>query len=107
MADLLKSGATMTDLACPACASPLFRLKNGDLWCEKDKKKVVVVKEGEEQKIAGTTALSSLEVTLMQKIQEIQKQMECEKDPEKLQKLGSTLTGLLQNLEMARRINKT
>ena len=107
MAELLKSGATMTDLACPACASPLFRLKNGELWCEKDQKKVVVVKEGEEPKLAGAAALNSLEATLTVKIQQIQKQMECEKDPEKLQKLGSTLTGLLQNLEMTRRIKKT
>ena len=107
MAELLKSGATMTDLACPACASPLFRLKNGELWCEKDQKKVVVVKEGEEPKFAGTATLNSLEATLTIKIQQIQKQMECEKDPEKLQKLGNTLTGLLQNLEMTKRIKKT
>ncbi|HDO41444.1 MAG TPA: hypothetical protein ENH03_00890, partial [Candidatus Bathyarchaeota archaeon] len=26
MADLLRSGATLTDLSCPVCASPIFRL---------------------------------------------------------------------------------
>ena len=31
MADLLLKGATLTDLACPVCGSPLFRLKEIDL----------------------------------------------------------------------------
>ncbi len=43
MADLLRSGATLTSLACPVCSSPLFRLKNGELWCAQCEKKVVVV----------------------------------------------------------------
>jgi uncharacterized Zn finger protein (UPF0148 family) len=47
-AELLMQGATLTDLSCPVCASPLFRLKDGTLWCTKDEKKVVIVKEGEE-----------------------------------------------------------
>ena len=107
MAELLKSGLAMTDLACPACASPLFRLKNGELWCEKCQKKVVVVKEGEEQNLARATALNSLETTLATKIQEIQEKMTNEQDPEKLQKLGNTLTGLLENLERTRKIKKS
>jgi uncharacterized Zn finger protein (UPF0148 family) len=107
MAELLKSGLTMTNLACPACASPLFRLKNGELWCEKCQKKVVVVKEGEEQNLARATALNSLEATLATKIQEIQDKMTNEQDPEKLQKLGNTLTGLLENLERTRKIKKS
>ena len=107
MAELLKSGLTMTDLGCPACASPLFRLKNGELWCEKCQKKVVVVKEGEEQNLARATALNSLEATLATKIQEIQEKMTNEQDPEKLQKLGNTLTGLLENLERTRKIKKS
>ena len=107
MAELLKSGSTMTSLACPACASPLFRLKNGELWCEKCHKKVVVVKEGEETKLAQSTALNSLEATLAKKIQGIQENMSEEQDPEKLQKLGNALTGLLENLERTRKMKKT
>jgi len=106
MADLLRQGATLTDLACPACCSPLFRLKNGDLWCEKDQKKVVVVKEGEEPKTATSTALDSLEATLMTKIQEIQSKMQNEQDPNQLDSLGKTLSGLLENLERTKKIRK-
>jgi UPF0148 protein len=107
MADLLRQGSTLTDLACPACASPLFRLKNGDLWCEKDQKKVIVVKEGEEPRIARSQAMDSLEATIMAKIHEIQKKMESEQSPEELEKLGKTLSGLLENLDRTRKIKKT
>jgi UPF0148 protein len=107
MANLLRQGATLTDLACPVCASPLFRLKNGDLWCEKCQKKVIVVKEGEEPKVIRSAALDSLEATLMAKVQQIQDKMQNEQNPEELEKLGKTLSGLLENLEKTRKIKKT
>ncbi len=107
MADLLRQGATLTELACPACASPLFRLKSGDLWCAKCEKKVIVVKEGEEPaKIAGSIVLNTLEATLLSKIQKIQSKMECEENVEELQKLGTALSGLLENLEKIRKAKK-
>lgn len=107
MADLLRQGSTLTELACPACASPLFRLKNGNLWCEKCQKKVIVVKEGEEPMIPGTSPLDILEATIMKKVQEIQVKMQNEEDPEKLERLGKTLAGLLENLERTKKIRKT
>ncbi|MCW8801964.1 MAG: hypothetical protein OQK81_01255, partial [Candidatus Bathyarchaeota archaeon] len=47
MADLLRQGATLTQFSCPACSSPLFKLKNKDIWCVKCQKKVIIVKEGD------------------------------------------------------------
>jgi len=107
MADLLRQGSTLTELACPACGSPLFRLKNGDLWCAKDEKKVIVVKEGEEAKFTSSMAMESLGVTLMTKVQAIQKRIESEENPEELQKLNTVLSGLLENLERTRRTKRT
>ena len=108
MADLLRQGSTLTELACPACASPLFRLKSGELWCGRCEKKVVVVKQGEESaRVERSAALDTLETTLLAKVQEIQKKMQSEQNPEELQKLGSTLSGLLDNLERTRKIKKT
>ena len=107
MADLLRQGSTLIDLACPACASPLFRLKSGDLWCAKCEKKVIVIKEGEEPaKITSTMTLDTLENTLLTKIQEIQSKMQHEENVEELQKLGVALSGLLDNLEKIRRAKK-
>ena len=108
MADLLRQGSTLTDLACPACHSPLFKLKNGDLWCEKCQKKVVVVKEGEDaSKLQSAVALNSLETTLLTKIQEIQTKMQNETNVDELLKLNATLSALLDSLEKLRRTKKT
>ena len=107
MADLLRQGATLTELACPACSSPLFRLRNRDLWCEKCEKKVVVVKAGEEPaRVTGTMALESLEATLLVKVQEIQDKMQHAQSAEELDKLGATLSGLLENIEKIRKVRK-
>src|SRR4030065_1329645 len=87
MADLLRQGATLTDLSCPVCASPLFRLRDGTLWCAKDEKKVVVVKEGEEppkQAPQPNTAYAKLESVLMAKITEIQGKIEKTEDIDEL-----------------------
>jgi UPF0148 protein len=108
MADLLRQGSTLTDLACPACSSPLFKLKNGELWCAKCEKKVIVVKEGEEpSKITSPMVLDTLEATLLEKMQEIQKKIHNAESVEELQKLGSTLSELLENLEKIRKVKRT
>lgn len=107
MADLLRQGSTLTELACPACASPLFRLKNSDLWCAKCEKKVIVVKRDEEAaEVASSIALENLETTLLTKIQGIQNKMQQTENPDELQKLGTTLTGLLENLEKTRKAKR-
>jgi UPF0148 protein len=97
MADLLRQGATLTDLSCPACASPLFRLKDGTLWCAKDEKKVVIVK---------TSAYDKLEATLLAKVQGIQDKIQNTEDVEELQKLSIALSELLSNLEKVKKMKK-
>lgn len=107
MADLLRQGATLTEYACPACATPIFKLKSGDLWCANCKKRVIVLKEGDPEPETDTTpAFSSLESTVMGKIQEIEKQLAEETDSEKLKTLSATLSTLLENLEKIRQMKK-
>jgi UPF0148 protein len=107
MVDLLRQGATLTDLACPVCSSPLFRLKNGDIWCAKCQKRVIVVKEGEDTaKVASSITLETVEATLLSKIQDIQTKMQHEENVEELQKLSNALSGLLETLEKARKAKR-
>lgn len=107
MAELLKSGAVLTDLSCPVCASPLFRLKSGEIWCAQCQKKVVIVKEEEEAKEIETIAtLSQTETTIMMKIWEINERLRVEDDPEEIRKLGMVMSVLLDNLERIKRIGK-
>lgn len=105
MADLLRRGATLTNLACPACASPIFKLRGGELWCVHCEKRVIVVKEGEEPlKATSPLLLSKLETTLLTKIQQVQKQIQEETDIGKLEKLNTVLASLLENLEKLRKV---
>ncbi|MBX5326689.1 MAG: Sjogren's syndrome/scleroderma autoantigen 1 family protein [Candidatus Bathyarchaeia archaeon] len=107
MVNLLKQGATLTELACPACATPLFKLKNGQLYCAQCEKRVIVVKEGETPaELTSATTISNLEATLLSKIEEIEKRIKKEKDVEQLQKLSDTLNTLLENLEKTRKTKK-
>jgi UPF0148 protein len=109
MASLLRQGATLTDLSCPACSSPLFRLKDGTLWCANDEKKVIIVKEGEEPpKQAATSpasaAFDKLEATLLAKIEDIQGRIEKTQDVDELQKLTLALSELLNSLEKIKKM---
>ena len=105
MAELLRKGATLTDLACPACASPLLRLRDGTLWCGKDEKKVIIVKEGEKTtEISENSALKGLETMLTAKIQEIQGKIQKTESVDELQKLSNALSELLNSLDKIRKM---
>ena len=107
MTDLLRQGATLTELPCPACSSPLFKLRSGDLWCAQCQKRVIVVKEGESPiKATSSMLLTSLESTLLTKIQEVERRIREEADVEKLQGLGGILSTLLESLERIRRLKR-
>jgi len=111
MADLLRQGATLTDLSCPACSSPLFRFKDDTLWCEIDQKKVVVIKEGEQapptQRASQTdVTYDKLENTLLTKIREIEEKIGMTEDIGELQQLSAALSELLNSLEKIRKIKK-
>jgi len=42
MADLLRSGSTMLNMACPICNNPTFRNKNGIIFCPTCNRKVLI-----------------------------------------------------------------
>jgi UPF0148 protein len=105
MADLLRQGATLTEHSCPACSSPLFKLRSEELWCANCQKRVIFVRQGQpEPEINKGPAFSRLESTILAKIQAIEKQLAEETDVKKLKTLGATLSILLENLERIRKI---
>jgi len=107
MANLLKQGATLTELSCPACASPIFKLKTNELWCAKCQKRVIIVKEGESTAEATRPILlSTLESTVLTKIQDLEKKLKQETEPAQIEKLTTTLSSLLQNLEKIRKMKQ-
>jgi UPF0148 protein len=107
-AELLLQGAALTDLSCPNCSSPLFRLKDSTLWCAKDEKKVIVVKEGQEPPKAPQApnrSYDKLEATLMAKVLEIEGKIEKTENIDELQKLTAALSELLSSLEKVKKMN--
>jgi len=108
MAELLRQGATLTDLSCPVCHAPLLRLQDGTLWCGMDQKKVVVVKEGEEPPKPKSTpaggAYDKLEATLNRKIEDLQAKIEKTDDLDELQKLTVALSELLNSVEKIKKM---
>ncbi len=45
MADLLRSGNTMLNMACPVCNNPIFRDKSGNTFCPSCNRNVLIVKD--------------------------------------------------------------
>lgn len=108
MVKMLKQGATLTELACPACSSPLFRFKSGEIWCGKCEKQVIVVKQGEDPAGAATKAqLATLESTVLTKIKKIEQKIEKEENSEELQKLNNTLASLLDSLSRLKKMKES
>jgi UPF0148 protein len=104
MVDMLRSGAKMLDLQCPACSSPLFRLKNGEIWCANCSKRVVIVRrEEDELRVASRFLLSSIEETILKKIGEINELLREEDELDRINELSLTLYRLLENLEKVRK----
>lgn len=103
MVDLLRRGATLTELSCPACSSPIFRLRSGELWCAQCQKRVIVERQAE---TASPLLFDTLEVTILSKIQEVEGTIKSENDLERIHLLNNILSTLLENLERIRRMKR-
>lgn len=104
MANLLRQGATLTDISCPACASPLFRLEDQTLWCEKDQKKVVVIKNEKGEKETCNQKYNKIERTLLSKVEKLQIRIEETENVDEIQKLSSALSEVLNTLEKVKKM---
>ena len=106
MVELLRSGATMLSYSCPECASPLFRLKTGEIWCANCDRRVVIVTEGEEASVEAGAQLASLERAIVDKLASMSGRLAEESDPESLKAVAEVLEALLASLERLRKIRK-
>lgn len=77
------------------------------MWCAQCQKRVIVVEEGT-QLIEATSPvlLGALESTLLIKIQEMEQKIKAEADPERLQRLNTVLSAMLENLQRVRRMKR-
>ncbi|MHA1917769.1 MAG: Sjogren's syndrome/scleroderma autoantigen 1 family protein [Candidatus Ranarchaeia archaeon] len=109
MAKLLLNGAKMTDLACPKCNTILFELQNGDLYCAKCKKKVVIVKEGEEieesdHEIEHDESIELLKKSIHAKLKVYSEKLENTKEAQKINETLKVINNLLGTLDVLKRL---
>jgi uncharacterized Zn finger protein (UPF0148 family) len=120
MADLLRMGYTMLNMACPVCNNPIFQNKSGDKFCPSCDRKVVVLNEKTAQSYQNNnnssknnlsikTSLSeavytSLEDVLSKKIQWIIEKLYLETD---IELLGSYVDLISNLLNLLNKINPT
>ena len=106
MAELLKSGAIMLNDYCPYCHVPLFKLKSGEIICPSCGRRVIYVKEGEEEVAEGLVAMESVRRTLLKKIKELNTLIDMESDPQQLMIKINLLSSLLEALDKLNTILK-
>ena len=105
MAELLRQGATLLDIQCPLCNTPLFRLSSGEMYCSACQK-IVVKEEKEFLKTTRKQVVASLNKTACRKIEELDSLIFKEKDQEKISVLLKNLVTWLDALERIRRLEK-
>jgi len=125
MADLLRSGHTMLNIACPVCNNPVFRDKEGEKFCPSCNRKVVVTNDQitpnfEKREIASENnrnseeirnkdVLNSLNEVILKKMQWIIEKLKMETQLELIKNytdILSKLYDLLNKITFSIRNNK-
>jgi UPF0148 protein len=106
MADALRAGAKMLSEICPICKSPLFEIK-GEIRCIKCDKKVIKVKdESEATTFTIPYILRNLDLTLIQKIEELKIKLSKAFDLNEIKNTGEVLNILLNVLRESKKIQE-
>jgi len=125
MADLLRSGYTMLNIACPVCNNPVFRNKEGEKFCPSCNRKVVVINDQITQNfekrenasannrnseiISNKDIINSLNEVIPKKMQWIIEKLKTETQLELIKNytdILSTLYDLLNKINFSLRNNK-
>jgi UPF0148 protein len=107
MARLLRSGATMLSYSCPECDSPLFRLKSGEVWCARCQKRVIILREGEDESTLRRELLwDHLEGAIMEKLSRLSGLLSAEEEPMRIREIAESISTLLTSLQRLRRLKR-
>ena len=112
MADLLRSGHTMLNLACPICNNPIFKNKNGEKYCPVCNKKIVFVDNEASSKTKenlkeSTTKRSNLTIWITVKeeiLKKVEWLIENLRDETQVEKIESYINLLSKCFKLYRKI---
>jgi UPF0148 protein len=97
MAQLMRTGATLTSYTCPVCGTPLLKLKTGEYYCANCDKPVVIVKsDTEEKEVMIKYGLLDIRDTLYERLIMINNELKETKDIDKTNDLVKTLILILE-----------
>ena len=115
MAELLRTGHTMLNIACPICNNPIFRNREGKKFCPSCNREVVVSSNTETQNFekserftknnkaitmsSDKEVLNSLKIVIIKKIQLIQEKLELASEIELIKKYSEVLSNLYDLLK--------
>ena len=113
MADLLRMGYTMLNIACPVCNNPIFRNKEGEKFCPSCNRKVVVMNNNNNQKkpndiskytqnlsdFSENDILNSIKLVIGKKIQLVLQKLDDEIEIELIKKYSVLLSDLYKFLK--------
>jgi len=112
MAQLLRSGNTMLNQACPVCNNPIFRDKNGKVFCPVCNREIVFVdaevkkklqNNEESEKVQDNDSLSFLNQIIIEKINLIAQKLNSETQIDSIERYVVLLTNIFALLD---KINK-
>ncbi len=105
MTELLRSGAVMLDQACPACGSPLFKLRSGEVICPIHGPVRVVKTEHEAIEVTTDAVLDEIEKVFSERAMNVLRRLKTIKeDIDEGEELIKLLIYWLDVLERVRRI---
>lgn len=90
-AQLLLDGATMIQDSCPKCHSPLYRMKNGSLFCATCNLPVVTAEEQQQKKLQEKQEDIN---PIQAKIDQLGEQLLTETDLTKVKEIAATIKEL-------------
>ena len=98
----------MLSYNCPECGSPLFRLKSGEIWCARCQKRVIILREGEDEAAVVQRELlwESLEEAILRKLSRLSGLLSEEEEPGRIREIAESISTLLTSLQRLRRLKK-
>jgi UPF0148 protein len=97
----------MLSYSCPECDSPLFRLKSGEIWCARCQKRVIILREGEDESAVRMELLwDRLEGTIMEKLSRLGGLLSAEEEPDRIREIAESISTLLASLQRLRRLKR-
>jgi UPF0148 protein len=96
-AELLLQGATMLQISCPQCNDPIYRNRDGQMFCVNCQSLIVYERDSKKEENLQQTKIDTND-PIQAKIQKLAIQLDQEQDPDKIVAIAETIKKL-QNLK--------